>query len=214
MTEPQKPFNPWLGILLRPRETIRVLGDTSSFSHVIGLVVLVVVLGMVEGLIRNVQIGVPLTLKFVLVYTGTSLLIAIAYFLLLPPFLLWTGKRSGGVASLRQIRATYAWSGIPNILEYVLFIALVTIFGHTVPQGLGFGSSASDFNTRNLTQSILLAIRVGFSLWAFVVQVVTLSEVQGFAVGKAIFTLVLSTVILLLPLFLLSELNKWIFQML
>jgi Yip1 domain len=214
MTEPKQTLNPWLGMLLRPRETIRLLCDTSSLSHVIGLVVLVVALGIVEGVIRNVQFGMPLTLKFVLVYTGTSLLIAITYFLLLPPLLVWTGKRSGGVANLRQIRTAYAWSGIPSILEYLLFIALVAILGNTVPQGLGFGSSASDFNTSNPTQLILLAIRVGFSLWAFVALVTTVSEVQKFAVGKTIFTLILSTVILLLPLFLLSELNKWIFQML
>jgi hypothetical protein len=99
------------------------------------------------------------------------------------------------------------------LLEYGLFSVLTAIFGDAIPPGLGFGSS-SFYTNGSLIYLTLLLVRLAFVLWSFVVSVIALAEVQQLTVGKTIFSLILSSLILLLPFFLLSELNKWIFQML
>jgi hypothetical protein len=213
MTEPKQTLNPWLGMLLRPRETIRQLANTSSIGRILGIIGLLVILGVAESVVRYVRLGTQPSLKFLLVYLVTSLLLALIAFLLLPAVLLWTGKRAGGVATLNQLRAAYAWGSVPNLLELALFIPLTAVFGAIVPQGLGGGLNTF-YGGGSFTYLTLLVLRVIFIVWSFVVSVITVAEVQKLAVGKTIFTFMLSGLILLVPFFLLSELNKWIFQLL
>jgi hypothetical protein len=91
MTESQPAFNPWLGMLLRPRETIRLIANTTGLGKAIGIIGLIAALGVVETIVRYLRLGTPLSAKYVAAYLLTSLLFVVIAFFLFPPVLRWAG---------------------------------------------------------------------------------------------------------------------------
>jgi hypothetical protein len=112
----------------------------------------------------------------------------------------WTGRWIGGAASQEQIRAAIAWSFVPY-----LWVSLMWI-----PELLLLGEEMFTTETPRMDAAPALALAlIGMVIvefvgivWAFVVYLKCLGQVQGFSAWRALANLVLATVVLVAPLLL------------
>jgi len=184
--------NPWLSIWTEPRATIAriiqvnpnrglwwlaaIYGFSSllnsfqsvSFGHRIGLLqifILALVLSPIWG------------------YLGFSIW---SYFVLI------AGKLFGGKGSFKEIRAAYAWSCVPLLFNACLWIVLALCFGNALFMSMPDADPLTQTQVTILV--IVLLVRLVTAIWAIVIYVNTLSEVQKFSVLKTIGTIFVSAI--------------------
>ena len=195
-------FNPWLKIFVKPRQTIRAIVD---FNPNFRLFVLSAIYGFCSllGVAQNFGLG---DRKETLVAMLPLLLLAPVWGYLVFSFSSWfvfiMGKLLKGQGTYRQVRAAYAWSNVPLIVNVLLWVLLIVIFrsslfSETAMQGL-------------LTQGgslILIGVvfaQLIFSLWGLVIYVISLSEVQHFSILRTLVNLFLSLLLFFLLAFTVS----------
>ncbi|MCI5137533.1 MAG: hypothetical protein D3922_03760 [Candidatus Electrothrix sp. AR1] len=89
----------------------------------------------------------------------------------------WTGEGSGGQASTEDIRAAIAWASIPMLWTSLFLQPLLALFGQQPsPEG---NSSTPILIGLGLIQNIA-------EMWAFVVFLKSLAQVQRFSVWDAL----------------------------
>lgn len=112
--------------------------------------------------------------------------------LLIAVFLLrWTGTWLKGQASYAMLRAAIAWSFVPIICYSVLWIPQYLLLGDVLfeSRAVLYGSKA------HLLIVGLNVLRLMIVIWAIVIFLGCLGEVQKFAVWKAIVNCILSAMI-------------------
>lgn len=181
--------NPWLSIWLSPRQTIRHEVDAeaehrSDWRPVVALAMVVqgiASLQTAEGAISVSMSVMPVILGMLQVLGGV----------LIGPFLLaFVGGWLGGDADPSDIRPAVAWSYVPYVVGAVVWAPLMFLYP-TPPDGteatVPLGLAALAF----------LALMAS-GLWSFVTQVITLAEVQRFSVLRALASLLILAVPLLI----------------
>jgi hypothetical protein len=119
-------------------------------------------------------------------------MLQIVFGVLVGPFLLaWVGGWFGGDADPSDIRQSVAWSYAPLAVTAVAWI----------PSLLAPGQIGSDPPLDWSLVLGMLGLAIG-AIWSFVMQVVTLAEVQRFSTWRAL----LSILILAIPMLLLASL--------
>ena len=109
----------------------------------------------------------------------------------------WTGRWIGGKGSHAEIRASFVWSGIPEIAGISYWLLGFATFGSEL-----FTSATPriDENTFLSIQFVAFqAVLLVFALWGFVLFVICLAEAQRFTVWKAFLNLLLALVVVALP---------------
>jgi hypothetical protein len=191
-------LNPWVSIWTRPRATIQQIVDANP-EH------LVIMLAAISGLIRAANqfraggLGDPSEwLTKILIAAMVAPIIGIIMLFIGGGLIRWTGSWIGGNASSQNIRAAMAWSSVPMIWGLILWIPGLALFGQ-------------DFfatETPTVAANPLLAfIRIGFSmieitigLWAVVVFLKCLGQVQGFSAWKALGNMLLAGFFITIPI--------------
>lgn len=194
-------MNPWLSIWTQPRATISTIVSTNPnrslwfLSAIYGFCSLL-------NLFQTMALGNSLT----------TMAIFLLAFLLSPfwgylLFAIWSGVVTGvgrllkGQGSFKAIRAAYAWSCVPIILNIPLWLLMVALFGHQLFQNLP--------NSELLSQSLIAALftiliaKVVLAIWSLVIYLNALAEVQQFSVLRAIGNVILAGVVLSLIFYLL-----------
>ncbi len=110
----------------------------------------------------------------------------------------WTGTWVGGNASSQNIRAAWAWSSVPIIWALILWIPELALFGQEL-----FTSEAPII----AAAPPLAWLRVGFSviemsigIWAFVVFLKCLGQVQGFSAWKALGNVAFAVIVVVIAI--------------
>lgn len=171
-------------VCTRPRETIRAIVDSRPRRHVVPLVLLAgwaSVLGPgvpqpwgVAGDVVFPLLGVPVVWGLGWAYA-------------------WVGRLLGGTGDAVAVRAALAWSGVPAILAFVVYVVLVAVAGADAA-GDGFvGRVAERFTA--------LA-----GLWVWLLGVIMLAEVHRFSLARALATSVLGSIAFTVPVVLLLAL--------
>jgi hypothetical protein len=96
----------------------------------------------------------------------------------------WVGMWIGGTASSMDIRAAMAWSNVPIIWALLLWIPKLFFFGSEL-----FTSETPRLDaSESLTYSFFVfgVIEVVVTIWALIIFLKCLGEVQGFSAWKAI----------------------------
>jgi hypothetical protein len=96
----------------------------------------------------------------------------------------WVGMWIGGAASSMNIRAAMAWSNVPIIWALLLWIPELFLFGREL-----FTSDTPKIDaSESLTYSFIGfgVIEVLVSIWALIIFLKCLGEVQGFSAWKAL----------------------------
>lgn len=187
-----QPLRPWFSMWLKPRQTVRVALAVYPFR----LVILLVVLGCFAGWLHSVSLyAMESTLSvndllhmLILLFweiTGLYLLLW-----LLVKTNQWFGLK--GDAGFNAVQLAIAFSGIPVIWGGLLSLSIVA---------WAFYATATDYRVNFVEQPDLLLLfgvfallNLLFVLWSIVLFVITLAEVNQYAVWKALVNLLLALV--------------------
>ena len=182
MMEPEETISPLKDVWLRPRRVFRSLAESP-----IGLTdyVLAATLGASNFLAfyrtQGAETHPPITTVL-----GTTLaygtLGGISSLLLMGLIYSRIGKRSGGKATLTQVVHVLAYGSVPMAASVGLWVLAALLAGDAaflaVPRADMEGFPAFLLHAQLAAYLLLL-------LWSVVLQVMGLSEIQGFAMGKA-----------------------------
>ncbi len=192
------PMNPWFSMWLHPRRTIRRIVETNPDRLVL---LLAAVGGIVEALINasSDSKGENMSLQAILL---TSLiggpLMGVIGLWLGGALLRWTGGWIGGQADSRRIRATLAWANVPLVWSLLLWIPALLLFGAEL-----FATATPILDASTMLSGLYMVFSFGIgivSIWAFVVFLHALGEVQGFSAWKALGNSILAGLVVLVPL--------------
>ena len=192
---------PWRTIWFSPRRTMQELLASEvrpGWTLVVGLAALHGALATLGGLAANGE------LSFNLAAMPTIIgVLQVVFGVLVAPFLLaFSGGWFGGQADPEEIRQALAWSYAPLAVTAVCWIPVMLAGGGAVAPVPVDAPSAS----MALKALLLLAVTlvyVAALLWTFVLQIITIAEVQHFSIPRSLG----SIVVWMMPLLLLSVLT-------
>lgn len=190
--------NPWLTIWLDPRGTIRRIVEHDPKQLVLLLASLS---GMSQTLNSAAQrsIGDDLALPYILASVIIGGPISGLIGLYLGSWLLkLTGGWVGGRADALRIRTAIAWGSVPTVWGLVLWIALVLVFR----QELFASASPLRDSSVALTAFYMLAsaAQIVIGIWAVVVFLHCLGQVQGFSAWRALGNVAAAVAIVIVPI--------------
>lgn len=193
-----KPERPWFSWWTKPRATIQQIVD---FDPSYMAVPLVLVGGVFNALNRasmrslGDQLDLTTIIIIALIIGPVAGLIS---WMIFGALIKWTGGWIGGRGDEDAIKAAIAWANIPVIFIGVLWFAEIPLFGHEL----------FTTHTPRLDSSLPLALSlIAFSLievvigiWAIVLYLRALGQVQGFSVWKALLNSLLAGAVILIPI--------------
>lgn len=206
-------FNPWLEIWIRPKATIRrIIQENPNRS----LWLLSAIYGFVS-LLNDAQ-ALALGLKFsalaiFLIAVILSPLWGYAFLSFWSLVVYWTGKWFKGIGHFQTIRAAYAWSCVPVIINVLSWLVLAAFFRSRLFLINSGNSEISEALVYFLF--FIFILRLIVAVWSLVIYLNALAEVQKYSVLKAIFNVIVTS-LLMIPVFALIsfiwELAKHIFN--
>lgn len=96
------------------------------------------------------------------------------------------GKMLKGQASFSFVRAAFAWSCVPLIVNIVLWVLLIGVFGGSL-----FQTTQQSVGPMFLLMFVLIA-KVVVMIWSLVIYLNTVAEVQQFSIGRSIANIILA----------------------
>lgn len=195
---PTQPLSPFFSIWVKPRETIRGIVDTNPSKYVIPLT-LVAGIGQALNRLSSQSAGDTISLTSILIM-GILLgpIGGIVSLYLGGALYSWVGNKLGGQASSQEVRTAIAWSFVPFIFVMPLWIPELLIFGEELFTSSTPRMDANPFLIILLLGFILLESIAGF--WSFIVLLKTLGEVHRFSAWKALGTIILGSLIIIIPI--------------
>lgn len=174
----------WTSIWVRPRATISQVVAQNPNRH---LWLLASIYGF-QGLLNAFQsflLGnsfglIPIFLLAIVF----SPLWGYASFAVWSWLVMWTGRLFKGAGKFEEIRAAYAWSCVPMIVNIPLWIILAALFGSSLFANYG-GAGSMGTGLVALLYLIIL-IRMTVAIWSIVIYLNALAEVQRFSILRAI----------------------------
>jgi len=188
-------LNPWVSMWTKPRATIQQIVDTDPERLVL---VLAAIVGFSQALDQNAHMmgdtsEWPIIFLIAAIPGSISGLIGLYIFSAL---IRWTGNWMSGNASSQNIRAAMAWSSVPMIWALILWIPKLVLFGLFTTETPIIDASPS-----------LTFIFFGFGvieltvvIWAIVVFLKCLGQVQGFSAWKALGNVFLAGLVVIIPI--------------
>ena len=197
-----EPLNPWFSIWLQPRATMQQILDTNPTRLVLLLALLT---GFSHALnnaaVDNVGDKVD-SWHAVVVACAIGGSISGTLGLFLGGYLLRkTGSWLGGTANQREVRAAIGWGGVPSIWLGLLWIPSIGLIGDD-----NFTSATPRVNDDPMLASALLflgLVRLLGSIWAFVIWLKCLGQVHKFSAWRALGSVLLMVLVIVVPVFLL-----------
>lgn len=181
-----------------PRRIFRFIEDAAYEKHLILLMVLAGI-GRTFDRATMKDMGDKYPLEAVILF---CILGGIAFgwisFYIYGGLLRWTGTWIGGRAGFKSILRVLVYGNIPIVCTLVLLFIQIGIYGEALFQSDGDLVSAGIGG--NITFWGSMIVELMFIIWAVVLIVIGLSEVQGFSVWKALLNLILPALILIVPL--------------
>lgn len=108
-------------------------------------------------------------------------------------FVTWVGKFFKGQGQFKTIRASYAWSSVPLILNIPLWLLMVALFGHQLFLNMPDAHLLSGWKVFVLF--LVMIAKVILAIWSLVIYINALAEVQKYSVIRAILNILVAGVI-------------------
>jgi hypothetical protein len=191
-------LNPWFTMWIKPRATIQQIVDTNP-EHLVLL--LAAIAGFSQVLDRASMKGMGDRWEWPIIFIIATIagpIGGIIGFYIGGALIHWTGKWIGGKASSQDIRAAIAWSAVPIIWALILWIPGLVLFGQEL-----FTTEMPSIDADPSLALIFLgfaAIEIIVGIWAFVVFLKCLGQVQGFSAWKALGNAILPGLIIIVPI--------------
>ena len=193
-------LNPWVSVWTKPRATIQQIVDTDPERLVL---VLAAIAGFSQALARaNISMGDtfewPTIFPIFLILAIAGPISGLIGLYIFSALIRWTGNWMSGNASSQNIRAAMAWSGVPIIWALILWIPALVLFGKEL--------FTTETPIIDATPSLTLifvgfgAIEITVEIWAIVVFLKCLGQVQGFSAWKALGNVFLAGLVFIIPI--------------
>lgn len=191
-------LNPWISIWTKPRETIQQIVSSNPTRMVL---LLAAISGFSSALDRASirSLGDRLDMPMIFAIAAVAGPIGGILALYLGGALLrWTGAWIGGNGSAQNIRAAMAWSGVPLIWALLIWIPQLALVGEEL-----FTSATPRLDA---DESLLFSylglslIEIIIAVWALVVFLKCVGQVQGFSAWKALGNALLSALVIAVPI--------------
>lgn len=193
-------MNPWISIWTKPKATMNeIVAENPNRS--------LWALAWIYGFCSLMNLFQSMALGNSMGMAGIFILAALfAPFWGYINFSVWSylvfivGKCLKGRGSFKAVRAAYAWSVVPIIINVPLWLLMAVLFGHQL---------FVNFQTVVMTQAqtffvfCLFVLKVVLSVWSLVIYLNGLAAVQSFSVLRSISNVVLSGIAFMLLVFLL-----------
>ena len=189
-------INPWVEIWVRPRETLRALIQTNS-TYCFPLLCLIYGFPVLLQMAQNLSLGDRFSLGGIII---GSLILAIVpgyiMFNLAAGLFYWTGKWIGGTGTFQHIRAAVAWSNVPPVVNGFIWIANMLIFGKRI---FSLSFVVMPFMKGEIVVvAVAGLIQLTVAIWAFIILLKALGEVQGFSAWKGLLNVLIPFIIIMI----------------
>jgi heme/copper-type cytochrome/quinol oxidase subunit 2 len=198
MENDNKSLNPWVSMWTQPRRTIQQIVDGDP-EHLVLLPAFLT--GFAQSLNRASGKSMGDDMEWPMIFLVAVIAGPIGGLISLyvgGALIRWTGRYLGGSASPENIRAAIAWSGVPVIWTLILYVPGLALFGQEL-----FTSETPRIDASSSLMLIYLVfslIEVTIGIWALVVFLKSLGQVQGFSAWKALGNVILSVLVIVIPL--------------
>lgn len=199
MSAPALALNPWRSAWTRPRETIQAIVDSNPEYQVYALAALA---GLSQALDRasTRHLGDELSLGVILAIVAIAGPIGgIIGWYISSALLGWTGKWIGGAGSYQNIRAAVAWSSVPVIVSLLLLVPELWLFGKDL-----FTTETPRIDANLFGYISLICLEIALAIWAFVLFLKMLGQVQGFSAWRSLGNVSLIVLVILVPVIVLA----------
>jgi hypothetical protein len=200
-------INPWTGMWVRPRETIRAIIQTNP-GYKYPLLCFIYGFPMALQIAQNLSLGNSYSVAGIVAVAAIIAIILGAVMINIATALFtWTGKWIGGVGTYQQIRAAVAWSNMPSVVNIAIWAVNIATFGVRI-----FKSDfvESTFVGNELSIIFLTAVvQLFVAIWAFIITLKALGEVQGFSAWKALLNILIPIFVIFIGVSLLA----WLFTL-
>jgi hypothetical protein len=180
----QPTVKPWLEIWTKPRKTIRYIVERNPNYRLFWLC-LIYGFPSLFALAQSQMLGLHINFIPLLLILA---LIAPFWGYLFFSFFSWavykTGKWLGGQAPYTHLRAAFAWSNVPALINVFIWFVLLSIHGPNLFKGIIIYPEYDHIGI--IVMMALFAIQVVLAVWGLVLYFNALAEVQYFSVGRAI----------------------------
>lgn len=193
-------MNPWTSIWLHPRQTIRQIVDSDPKRLVLLLAMSGGLADLLIGAVDAAMAREVFPLKAILIFC----LIAGPLMGLMGLYVMgwlyrWVGSWMGGKANTVQIRAAIGWSHVPALWLLGFWVILVVVSGGEILK------PEPEMGSSNLFFALLLLLfglgMLVLSIWRVILLIQMLAEVHQFSARRAIWTLSIPYLaVLLLPI--------------
>lgn len=190
-------LNPWLSMWTQPRATIQQIIDTNPERLVLLLAALS---GCSQALDRASMQNMGDNMAWPTICLIAATLGAVTGIIGLyigGALIRWTGSWLGGQATSQSVRAALAWASVPVIWALLLWIPELAIFGQEM------FTSETPVLAQSPSKALVLMgfglVQIVIGIWAIVVMLKCIGQVQGFSAWKALGNLVLAALLLTVP---------------
>lgn len=189
--------SPWCTMWTSPRKTIRSIVATNPsmqllpLSIVYGFPIMIHLAGLMNiGSSFNLlgTLLITLLLSPIVGFIGISFTSIIVY---------WAGKLVKGKSRYKELRCAVAWSNVPNVVTCAAWVLLALMVG----QALFTPGFYAEGTVLPAITTVLFGFQGIAAIWAFVLFIIALAQVQKFSIWRAIVNVLIPFVVL----FLLSE---------
>jgi hypothetical protein len=188
-------FNPWLEIWIRPRATIRRIVQENP-SRSLWLLSAIYGFGSLLNNAQTLALGQKFTPLAIFLFAAIlSPLWGYVFLSIWSAVVYWVGKCFKGSGTFQTVRTAYVWSCVPFIVNVISWIALTFLFG----AHLFMLNSGNRELSENLVffLFVILIVRLCMAIWSLVIYLNALAEVQNYSVLKAIFNVIVASIIML-----------------
>ncbi len=195
------PPNPWLDMWTSPRATIQHIIEINPTYMVLVLASLSGIGKVLDRAVsRSLGDEVSLTVILIVALVGGSIAGIIGLYIF-SALLRWTGKWLGGTGSSVNLRAAIAWSYAPAAWALLLWLPTLLIIGEDI-----FKEDLQVIQGNFLAifwMFVFIVIEIVAAVWAFILLLKCISQVQQFSVWKALGNIILSVLVIALPIIIL-----------
>jgi hypothetical protein len=197
-------INPWTGMWVRPRETIRAIIETNP-GYMYPLLCFIYGFPLALQLAQNFSLGNTYSTTAIVITSAILAIILGAVMISIAAALFtWTGKWIGGTGTYQQVRAAVAWSNMPNVVNIGLWMINIATFGVRL---FRTNFIETQFVGNELTIIFMTVfVQLIIAVWAFIIALKALGEVQGFSAWKALLNIVIPVGIIFVGIVILGSL--------
>lgn len=200
MMEKKLNVNPWFGMWIKPRQTIRTVLDERSTNYRFLWLCLIYGLQYMFQASQFMALGQSSSLLMILLFS-VILAIPVGYivFNVMSFFYFLLGKLIKGKGSFKEVRAATYWSSVPLVVSVVVWVILMLMHGNNL--------FVPGYEKQLVGMAVSLNVVFGFvqiaiGIWGLVILLHALGEVQGFSAWMALLNVFLGGLAIFILLFL------------